>query len=75
MNEFRKKLQDLINECSMENKSDTPDFILAEFLHQSLAAFDTATVLREGWYGREKPGDTNYRREFSKEQEDGTNNT
>lgn len=49
---FRKKLQSLINEVSKENGSDTPDFILAEYLNDCLVAFDRAVVARERWYGR-----------------------
>lgn len=48
---FRDKLQDLINTHSMEAGSNTPDFILAEFLADSLRAFDKATQARTGWYG------------------------
>lgn len=51
---FRKALEDLINLYSMENGSDTPDFILAEYLKDSLEAFDKAVNLREAWYGRGK---------------------
>lgn len=50
--EFRKKLEDLINCCSMENGSDTPDWILAQYLLDCLHAFDVATFQRERWYGR-----------------------
>lgn len=48
---FRGKLENLINAHSMENGSDTPDFILAEFLADSLRAFDKATKERSRWYG------------------------
>ncbi len=48
---FRDKLENLINAHSMENGSDTPDFILAEFLAGSLRAFDKATKERSRWYG------------------------
>ena len=41
-----------INSVSAENGSDTPDFILADFLAGCLAAFDEAVVAREEWYGR-----------------------
>lgn len=40
-----------INRCSAENGSNTPDFILAEYLTNCLAAFDAATARREKWYG------------------------
>ena len=53
--EFRDELGGLINKYSKENPSDTPDFILAEFLVGCLASFDLAVVCREKWYGRGKP--------------------
>ena len=50
--QFRKELEGLINRYSMENGSDTPDFILAGYMAGCLDAFDTALKLREVWYGR-----------------------
>jgi hypothetical protein len=50
--EFRKELERLINNCSMENGSDTPDFILADYLTACLDVFDTTVQAREKWYGR-----------------------
>jgi len=41
-----------INRCSRENISNTPDFILAEYLLSCLAAFESASMRREEWYGR-----------------------
>jgi hypothetical protein len=52
MSEFRDDLDKLLNRASMENGSNTPDFILAEFLHDSLRAFDSAVNAREKWYNR-----------------------
>lgn len=49
---FRKELEELINRYSKENGSNTPDFILAEYLVNTLAVFDTAVRARENWYGR-----------------------
>ena len=49
---FQKELEHLINCKSIEGGSDTPDFILAEYLRQCLDAFDMATRRREEWYGR-----------------------
>ena len=48
--EFRIKLENLINQESMENGSNTPDFILAEYLCDCLKIFDKATRRREIWY-------------------------
>lgn len=50
---FRDKLEHLINAHSMENGSNTPDFVLAEFLADALRAFDKATKERSRWYGHE----------------------
>lgn len=49
---FRNELSGLINRHSMENGSDTPDFILAEFLNSCLQAFDEGVRHRERWSGR-----------------------
>ena len=48
---FREHLKILINQHSMENGSDTPDFILADYLRDCLIAFDKATKERSRWYG------------------------
>ena len=50
---FRNELESLINRKCKENGSNTPDFILAEYLNSCLSAFDVATQKREKWYGRE----------------------
>ena len=50
--DFEVRLRQLINECSVENESDTPDYILAHFLVGCLAAFESAVKSREAWYGR-----------------------
>jgi hypothetical protein len=47
---FRKELRHLINKHSIENGSDTPDFILAEYLKDCLKAFDKATKRRTDWH-------------------------
>jgi hypothetical protein len=52
---FRSDLEDLINKWSMENRSNTPDFILAEYLMSCLRSFEHATKARALWY---KPTDT-----------------
>ena len=43
----------LLNKHSAENRSNTPDFILAQYLERCLWAFDTAVRGREAWYGRD----------------------
>ena len=49
---FRKRLESLINEFSLENESDTPDFLLSEYLVRCLSVFDEMLNKRETWYGR-----------------------
>jgi hypothetical protein len=48
--EFLSELERLINCYSMENGSDTPDFILAQYLTACLKAFDETVVARTKWY-------------------------
>lgn len=55
LSEFRRDLEKLVNYHSMENGSDTPDFMLAEYLTNCLTAFNAAVMQRETWYG--KPSD------------------
>lgn len=50
---FREKLVALINAESRENGSNTPDFILANYLAGCLQLFDGAVNSRERWYSRE----------------------
>lgn len=49
---FKEAIQSTINAYSKENGCNTPDFILAEFLTSSLAAFDIAVNARSKWYGK-----------------------
>ena len=51
---FRKELSDVINRHSKENGSNTPDFILGEYLERCLFAFDEAIRDREQWYKGER---------------------
>lgn len=50
---FEIELSSLINKYSKECDSNTPDFILAQFLYECLKAFNVATQQRESWYGRD----------------------
>ena len=49
---FEKELAGLINKYSQENGSDTPDFLLAEYLTGTLKVYNTTVKAREKWYGR-----------------------
>lgn len=51
MSNFEKHLGELINRYSIENKSNTPDIILAEYLKGCLEAFNSAINKRDEWYG------------------------
>jgi hypothetical protein len=51
--EFEKELQSLINRFSRENASNTPDWILAQYLEAILLSFEIAIQQRESWYGRD----------------------
>lgn len=50
--EFYTKLVNLLNSTCMENASDTPDFILAEYLLDCLKTYNKVVVARDQWYGR-----------------------
>lgn len=47
---LREDIENAINRNSAENGSNTPDFILAEYLTDCLAAFDKAVLRRAEWY-------------------------
>ena len=47
---FEKELEELINKYSKENGSNTPDFVLAEYLQDALYAFNKAVNKRTTWY-------------------------
>ena len=50
---FEYELRDLINRYSKENGSDTPDFILSDYLKGCLENYDETLKAREMWYGRD----------------------
>lgn len=50
--QFHVKLESLLNSESMENGSNTPDFMLAEYLIDCLQAFDKAVRTRDDWYNK-----------------------
>lgn len=56
--EKRKQIVDefaaIINKYSLENDSNTPDFIIAEFLFECLLGYQLAVTKRILWF---KPGD------------------
>lgn len=50
--QLRADLAAVINRHSRENGSNTPDFVLAQYLANCLDAFDNAIWNRAQWYGR-----------------------
>jgi hypothetical protein len=48
---FIDDLEELINKHSLENESDTPDWILAKYIRGCLDAWKDATKSRDQWYG------------------------
>lgn len=50
---LERDLEGVLNRYSQENASNTPDFILAQYLLGCLAAWNTAVQQRETWYGRD----------------------
>jgi len=54
--EFEKELTELINKHSLEGTcGDTPDFILAEFVINSLRAYSIASRRTKNWNDGEAP--------------------
>ncbi len=52
-----RKFEEFVNANSLENGSNTPDFILGKFLSDVLAAVDTLVAGRDVWYGaKHSPG-------------------
>ena len=47
---FLDELRQLLNKHNKEGGSNTPDFILAEYLNRCLDAFDVALAQRTNWY-------------------------
>lgn len=51
---LRDQLSEILNRNSRENASNTPDYILADFMLACLAAFETEVKRRDAWHGREE---------------------
>lgn len=50
--QFILELEQLVNRYSVENGSNTPDFIIADYLYRCLLALDVTINNRTGWYGK-----------------------
>jgi hypothetical protein len=65
--QFAVELGALINHHSLENGSNTPDFILADYLVKCLVSFNGTLVQRAHWYGRQDyPGQPSRDEELAK---------
>ena len=49
--DLKSELTSLLNRYSRENVSNTPDFILCDFMWDSLKAFERGVNRRDKWYG------------------------
>lgn len=47
---FRKEVRGLVNRLSIDSETNTPDFILADYLVNCLQNFDEITKLRDKWH-------------------------
>jgi len=48
---FLKEVVEVINRHSMENTSNTPDFMLAEYLLGCLTVYENTVRSRDDWWG------------------------
>ena len=53
--EIKKDLSGILNKHSLENETNTPDFILAEYLLNCLLAFNSSFKQRTEWYSKTTP--------------------
>jgi hypothetical protein len=58
MSSLEYQLENLLNQYCIENGSNTPDFILAQYLLNCLRAYESAVNARDKWFGiAPTPGD------------------
>lgn len=53
--DLREELRDLLNRHSAENGSNTPDFMLADYLMRCLEAFERVVNARDHWHDYRPP--------------------
>ena len=53
MSGFKEELQDLINKHCKENESNTPDFILANYIQGCMINYTDTIKRRDTWFGFE----------------------
>lgn len=47
LDEFKRELEVLVNKYSLDNDTNTPDYILAEYLYRCLFTFENTVRLRD----------------------------
>lgn len=53
--EFKEELETLLNCHSIDSETETPDFILAQFLIDTIDAYSKVRDQTDRWKGREAP--------------------
>lgn len=51
MAEFKKDLAAVINKHGIDNRCNTPDFVLAEHVSRTLLSLSNLTLERDQWFG------------------------
>ncbi len=57
---FSRDLERLINRYSLEQASNTPDFILAHYLMNCFEAYNSAVIKNKEWHGSTPIGGINH---------------
>ena len=57
MDTFERELEQLINKFSKEDDSNTPDFLLAEYLNNCLINYGIIVSRRDEWYSNKPETD------------------
>jgi hypothetical protein len=60
LSKFEKELSELLNRHSKENGSNTPDFILAQYLQGCLDNFNRTVIDRDWWHGKDEAPSTSH---------------
>ena len=53
MDDFMKELSILLNRYSKDGDTNTPDYILAEYLKSCIDNFERAVDLRDAWHNKD----------------------
>ena len=53
--DFRKDLIALLNAHGIDNQTNTPDYLLGDYLLACLKAFDSTVQARDTWHSPTKP--------------------